>query len=78
MEGMVTSLDLSSSQLSGDIAGLFQDFISLEYLNASGNNLLGHVPDLKGRLRSLRVLDLSENQLSGTLDAFATLNLHYL
>ncbi|KAG0631232.1 hypothetical protein M758_1G237200 [Ceratodon purpureus] len=77
-EGMVTSLDLSSSQLSGDVAGLFQDFTSLKFFNASGNNLVGQVPDLKGRCQNLNVLDLSNNQLSGTLDAFATLNLHYL
>ncbi|XP_024391724.1 probable LRR receptor-like serine/threonine-protein kinase At5g48740 isoform X1 [Physcomitrium patens] len=76
--GIVTSLDLSRSQLSGDVAGLFQDFTRLEYLNVSGNNLFGRIPDLKGRFQSLKVLDLSDNQLTGTLDGFATLNLHYL
>ncbi|XP_024371320.1 probable LRR receptor-like serine/threonine-protein kinase At5g48740 isoform X5 [Physcomitrium patens] len=46
--------------------------------NASGNNLVGHVQNLTKRFQSLRDLDLSDNQLSGTLDVFATLNLHYL
>uniref|UniRef100_A0A7I4AE31 non-specific serine/threonine protein kinase n=1 Tax=Physcomitrium patens TaxID=3218 RepID=A0A7I4AE31_PHYPA len=65
--GIVTSLDLSRSQLSGDVAGLFQDFTRLEYLNVSGNNLFGRIPDLKGRFQSLKVLNIANNQFSGPI-----------
>lgn len=68
----MTFLDLSDNQLSDIAAGAFRSLESLQTLRLTGNRLrvaplsLSLLDGLDG-LRSLRELDLSSNQLAGTL-----------
>ncbi|KAL5231450.1 hypothetical protein ABZP36_030226 [Zizania latifolia] len=63
----ITSLNLSSSGLSGDISSSFADLKAVQYLDLSNNNLTGSIPDALSQLTSLTVLDLTGNQLSGSI-----------
>ncbi|XP_034246871.1 uncharacterized protein LOC117648474, partial [Thrips palmi] len=72
----LTFLDLSDNQLSDIAAGAFRSLEALQTLRLTGNRLrvaplsLSLLDGLDG-LRSLRELDLSSNQLAGTLGAAA-------
>ncbi|KAL5572504.1 hypothetical protein UlMin_022101 [Ulmus minor] len=61
----IISLNLTSSNLSGTIAGSISKLTLLESLDLSNNNLTGTVPDFLEDLRSLKLLNLKGNQLSG-------------
>ncbi|XP_009385818.2 receptor-like protein EIX2 [Musa acuminata AAA Group] len=64
----LTSLGLSSSDFRGTIPDAIGDLSSLTFLNLGNNFLLeGIVPRSMANLRRLKELDLSVNQLSGTL-----------
>ncbi|KVH87552.1 receptor-like protein EIX2 [Cynara cardunculus var. scolymus] len=63
--GLVTSLDLSSNRLTGEIPGEITSLLALIALNLSRNTLTGPVPEDIGRLRRLDFLDLSRNDLIG-------------
>ncbi|KAI3729911.1 hypothetical protein L6452_18583 [Arctium lappa] len=63
--GLVTSLDLSSNRLIGEIPGEITSLLALIALNLSRNTLTGPVPEDIGRLRRLDFLDLSRNNLVG-------------
>ncbi|KAF7843439.1 putative LRR receptor-like serine/threonine-protein kinase [Senna tora] len=63
----ITSLNLSSSGLSGKITSDIFTLESIEYLDLSNNNLIGEVSDVLSRLNSLKVLKLEGNHLSGTI-----------
>uniref|UniRef100_A0A0D9WIU9 non-specific serine/threonine protein kinase n=1 Tax=Leersia perrieri TaxID=77586 RepID=A0A0D9WIU9_9ORYZ len=63
----ITSLNLSSSGLSGDISSSFVNLKAVQYLDFSNNNLIGSIPDSLSQLPSLTVLDLTGNQLSGSI-----------
>ncbi|XP_031268854.1 probable LRR receptor-like serine/threonine-protein kinase At1g05700 [Pistacia vera] len=65
----IISLNLSSSQLTGEIAPFFAELASLQYLDLSDNSLTGAVPDFLSRLASLRVLNLKGNGFTGSLPA---------
>nr|POE80749.1 putative lrr receptor-like serine/threonine-protein kinase [Quercus suber] len=65
----VTSLNLSSSGLTGVISSNISNLIMLQYLDLSNNNLTGSVPDFLSQLQYLRVLNLEKNQLTGTVPA---------
>ncbi|XP_027923429.1 receptor-like protein EIX2 [Vigna unguiculata] len=65
------SLDMSSNRLSGEFALIFQNLSGcaknvLQDLKLDGNNINGTFPDLSG-FSTLKILDLSENQLSGEI-----------
>ncbi|KAH9558758.1 hypothetical protein CY35_06G023800 [Sphagnum magellanicum] len=67
----VSSIDLSYNQFSGNLAGLngsgaFETAVSLEVLLISNNELSGELPDLSS-FPELKTLDLSFNQLNGSL-----------
>jgi Leucine-rich repeat (LRR) protein len=67
----VSSIDLSYNQFSGNLMGLngsgaFQTAVSLEELLISNNELSGELPDLSS-FSELKTLDLSSNQLNGSL-----------
>ncbi|KAF7843440.1 LRR receptor-like serine/threonine-protein kinase IOS1 [Senna tora] len=64
---IITSLNLSSSGLSGKITIHIFTLESLEYLDLSNNNLTGEVSDALSQLNSLTVLKLEGNHLSGTI-----------
>ncbi|KAK1260231.1 hypothetical protein QJS04_geneDACA001955 [Acorus gramineus] len=81
---LVTSIDLSSNDLSGDIPAQLMNLFGLRFLNLSTNKLTGVIPQNIGGLSQLESLDLSVNQLSGeipssmsTLTSLAYLNLSY-
>ncbi|KAJ9546629.1 hypothetical protein OSB04_019172 [Centaurea solstitialis] len=63
--GLVTSLDLSSNRLTGEIPREITSLAGLVALNLSRNTLTGPVPNDIGRLRRLDFLDLSRNDLFG-------------
>ncbi|CAH8296808.1 unnamed protein product [Eruca vesicaria subsp. sativa] len=63
----ITSLNLSSSGLTGTIASAIQNLTQLEKLDLSNNNLTGEVPEFLGNMKSLLVINLSGNNLSGSL-----------
>ncbi|CAI5981584.1 unnamed protein product [Closterium sp. NIES-64] len=64
----LTSLDVSSNQLSGD--GLAQGYLSLpnlQYLNLFNNQLTGGIPDSIATMTSLVSLNVSLNYMEGTI-----------
>ncbi|CAH8296652.1 unnamed protein product [Eruca vesicaria subsp. sativa] len=63
----ITSLNLSSSGLTGTIAAAIQSLTQLEKLDLSNNNLTGVVPEFLGNMKSLMVINLSGNNLNGSL-----------
>ncbi|KAF0927292.1 hypothetical protein E2562_031495 [Oryza meyeriana var. granulata] len=63
----ITSINLSSSGLSGEISSSFGNLEALQNLDLSNNNLAGPIPDALSQLPSLTVLDLTGNQLSGSI-----------
>ncbi|CDY60569.1 BnaA02g06940D [Brassica napus] len=67
MPPRLTTLNLSSSGLTGTIAAAIQNLTQLEKLDLSNNNLTGGVPEFLGDMKSLMVINLSGNNLSGSL-----------
>ncbi|CAK9325334.1 unnamed protein product [Citrullus colocynthis] len=63
----ITSLNLSSSGLVGEIASYVSELTSLQYLDLSNNSLSGPVPGFLSKLQSLKVLDLRDNPLLGSI-----------
>ena len=66
-KGRVTGLDLSQSQMSGEIPPELAHLSSLRYLSLFLNQLSGEIPPELARLSSLRYLNLSRNELSGEI-----------
>eukprot|EP00256_Glycine_max_P056711 XP_014624354.1 receptor-like protein EIX1 isoform X3 [Glycine max] len=65
--GLVTSIDLSSNKLLGEIPREITYLNGLNFLNMSHNQLIGHIPQGIGNMRSLQSIDFSRNQLSGEI-----------
>ncbi|KAF2929843.1 hypothetical protein DAI22_05g086500 [Oryza sativa Japonica Group] len=63
----ITALNLSFSELIGDIDASFGQLLLLRHLDLSYNNLSGSIPDFLGQMPLLTFLDLSSNNLSGTV-----------
>ncbi|CAM0954469.1 unnamed protein product [Alopecurus aequalis] len=63
----ITSVNLSSSSLNGDISPSFTNLTEVQYLDLSNNNLIGSIPDILSQLPLLTVLDLTGNQLNGSI-----------
>ncbi|XBJ26835.1 hypothetical protein VPH35_004187 [Triticum aestivum] len=63
----ITSINMSSGGLSGDISPYFADIKDLQYLDLSNNKLTGSLPNVLSRLPTLVVLNLTANQLSGSI-----------
>ncbi|XP_068498666.1 LRR receptor-like serine/threonine-protein kinase IOS1 [Phaseolus vulgaris] len=63
----ITTLNLSSSGLSGNIDTSISNLIMLEKLDLSNNNLTGEVPDFLIQLQHLKILNLEKNDLSGSI-----------
>ncbi|CAL5443866.1 unnamed protein product [Camellia sinensis] len=63
----VTSLNLSSSHLTGEIAPALSVLKSLKYLDLSYNSLTGHVPEFLSELPALEILNLTGNSLTGSV-----------
>ncbi|GMY34474.1 LRR receptor-like serine/threonine-protein kinase IOS1 [Fagus crenata] len=65
----ITSLNLSSSGLTGVISADISNLVMLQYLDLSNNSLAGSVPAFLSQLQYLRVLNLERNQLTGSVPA---------
>ncbi|KAJ6389637.1 hypothetical protein OIU77_027875 [Salix suchowensis] len=63
----ITSLDLSSSGLTGEISPDIFNLKMIQYLDLSNNSLRGSIPHFLSQMPYLRVLNLSENELSGSV-----------
>ncbi|XP_048551473.1 LOW QUALITY PROTEIN: receptor-like protein kinase At3g21340, partial [Triticum urartu] len=63
----ITSVNLSSSGLNGDISPSFVNLKTVQYLDLSNNNLTGSIPDGLSQLPSLTFLDVSGNRLNGSI-----------
>ncbi|KAK2993036.1 hypothetical protein RJ640_029245, partial [Escallonia rubra] len=64
---LVTSMDLSSNNLSGEVPKELTSLVGLRSLNLSGNFLTGMIPKKIGDMELLESLDFSRNQLSGEI-----------
>ncbi|KAL7126909.1 hypothetical protein ABFS83_14G218300 [Erythranthe nasuta] len=65
--GLVTNIDLSKNNLSGDIPNELMSLVELRSLNLSGNHFTGLIPQTIGDMKQLESLDLSRNSLSGEM-----------
>nr|XP_023875784.1 receptor-like protein 9DC3 [Quercus suber]POE81970.1 receptor-like protein 12 [Quercus suber] len=72
----VVHLDLSRNNFNSDIpASIGSSIISTSFLSLSSNKFHGHIPESICNAKSLQVLDLSHNSLSGTFhQCFSTLS----
>ncbi|KAI3495795.1 hypothetical protein L1887_38141 [Cichorium endivia] len=61
----IISINLSTSDLTGQIAPSIANLSSLETLDLSNNSLTGQIPEFLEKLSSLKIMDLRGNQLSG-------------
>ncbi|OAY74111.1 LRR receptor-like serine/threonine-protein kinase FLS2, partial [Ananas comosus] len=64
---LVTSVDLSSNNLYGEIPSEITSLVGLLVLNLSKNGLSGEIPQNIGNMGWLESLDLSKNQLNGQI-----------
>jgi len=64
---LVTSIDLSNNNFSGNIPNEITKLFGLVVLNLSRNHITGQIPETMSNLLQLSSLDLSTNQLSGTI-----------
>ncbi|GLJ41218.1 hypothetical protein SUGI_0853240 [Cryptomeria japonica] len=74
---LVTCIDLSGNQLSGNIPSEIGALSGLRILNISRNNLSGEIPHTLGMLELIESLDLSYNNLQGKIP-IEMQGLHYL
>ncbi|KAL2332316.1 hypothetical protein Fmac_019897 [Flemingia macrophylla] len=63
----ITTLNLSSSGLSGKIHPSISKLTMLEKLDLSNNNLDDEIPDFLSQLQQLKILNLENNNLSGAI-----------
>ncbi|CAL9042493.1 unnamed protein product, partial [Musa banksii] len=64
---LVTSIDLSNNNLSGEIPRELTKLHGLHFLNLSKNHLGGTIPGKIGFMEQLESLDLSMNNLTGEI-----------
>ena len=76
----VITLNLNTSQLTGEIPKEIGKLINLEYLSLSNNQLRGEIPKEIGKLINLQYLFLYNNQLTGEIpkEIGKLMNLKYL
>ncbi|XP_017253279.1 receptor-like protein EIX2 [Daucus carota subsp. sativus] len=73
--GIVTVINLSNNNLTGEIPQGITNLTALGTLNLSRNYLTGGIPNEIGNMRLLETLDLSNNKLSGPIpDSISYLN----
>ncbi|XP_004297625.1 PREDICTED: receptor-like protein kinase At3g21340 [Fragaria vesca subsp. vesca] len=63
----ITSLDLSSSGLTGEIPSYISNLDMLQSLDISNNSFTGSVPEFLTKLPKLKFLNLEKNKLNGSL-----------
>ena len=74
---LVTSLDLSSNNLFGEIPNQLTSLQGLISLNLSRNHLIGNIPAKIGDMSWILSLDISNNKLSGKIPTSMS-NLNFL
>ncbi|KAM3310207.1 hypothetical protein ACQJBY_031099 [Aegilops geniculata] len=74
---LLTGIDLSGNQLTGEIPSGIRFLSGIHFLNLSRNHIGGSIPAELGNLVDLELLDLSWNDLSGPIPHSLT-SLHYL
>ncbi|CAJ1957674.1 unnamed protein product [Sphenostylis stenocarpa] len=74
---LMSELDLSCNQLTGEIPDQIGDLHGLRSLNLSHNHLNGMIPERFQKLENIESLDLSNNNLSGQIPLHLQ-DLHYL
>ncbi|PPR85079.1 hypothetical protein GOBAR_AA35610 [Gossypium barbadense] len=75
--GLVTSMDLSANNLTGEIPKEIGSLVGLLSLNFSGNLRTGNIPDNIGNMELMESLDLSMNRLNGEIPSSFS-NLYFL
>ncbi|CAN4107164.1 unnamed protein product [Withania somnifera] len=73
----MSSIDLSSNSLTGEIPAELGNLSKLNALNLSHNHLAGKIPEIFCNLHGIESLDLSYNNLKGSIPV-GLLELHYL
>ncbi|XP_028756233.1 probable LRR receptor-like serine/threonine-protein kinase PAM74 [Neltuma alba] len=63
----ITSINLSSSNLSGEIARSFSNFTELTVLDLSNNSLTGKIPEFLAEPEKLKYINLTRNKLTGPI-----------
>ncbi|KAG8363629.1 hypothetical protein BUALT_Bualt19G0042300 [Buddleja alternifolia] len=72
---LVTAIDISGNNLSGEFPVELTNLHGLMVLNLSRNHITGQIPESISRLRQLSSLDFSDNDLSGPIpDSMASLS----
>jgi hypothetical protein len=64
---LVTSIDLSDNNFSGNIPNEITKLFGLVVLNLSRNYITGQIPETMSNMLQLSSLDLSNNRISGTI-----------
>ncbi|WOK92554.1 LRR receptor-like serine/threonine-protein kinase FLS2 [Canna indica] len=64
---LVTSIDLSNNNLTGEIPKEITNLLGLHFLSLSNNYLTGRIPEMIGAMTQLESLDLSMNNLVGEI-----------
>ncbi|XP_062153503.1 receptor-like protein EIX1 [Alnus glutinosa] len=67
MLSLVTSMDLSSNNLIGEIPEELTGLYGVRFLNLSNNQLYGKIPENISAMKFLESLDISMNQLTGVI-----------
>ena len=63
----LAGLDLDDCKLDGSLGMFWSSSAPLQAVSLSGNHISGSLPDVPGALSELTLLDLRDNQLTGTL-----------
>jgi len=63
----LAGLDLDDCKLDGSLGMFWSSSAPLQAVSLSGNHISGSLPDVPGALSELTLLDLGDNQLTGTL-----------
>ncbi|KAL5576866.1 hypothetical protein UlMin_018565 [Ulmus minor] len=63
----IISLNLSSSELTGEVAPSIQNLTMIQTLDLSNNNFIGPIPEFLSLLPNLSFLNLDNNKLEGSL-----------
>ncbi|TVU13972.1 hypothetical protein EJB05_37412, partial [Eragrostis curvula] len=64
---LLTRLDLSFNEFTGELPAMVADMKRLQYLMLACNKFSGGIPPTYGRLAELQALDLSYNKLTGAI-----------
>ncbi|KAI9107965.1 hypothetical protein K1719_020838 [Acacia pycnantha] len=70
--------NISENNLSGEIPSTIGECTSMEYLNLQGNSFNGPMPPSLALMKGLTHLDVSQNNLSGSISSIGLQNIYFL